>query len=302
MNWQKTTDRWIKRLSFALFTLCLSDLTFAQVAVPYLSTNQSHLNPVGAVWRDTGHTRFSLFNGSGDVKRSGQMVSGSLIGESAGGEVDILLNESTEATKGNKFDQKGLFALRGAFTLGESFAIGYSIANFGQDTAERYSKDTYNSSTFGLGLKLNNFYLGYAAKDAKQGDKDYANAALGAGGIFGSPQDLQWKFEYAIVSSGRKNFGYSLTTIEARVNEWVLGLQQDNGNLYDKQKFHLGWENPDSWAFTGEMYSITGKGFDESGFIIAIGYNLKNMNRQEGATPAQAQEEQPSPEQGTPPQ
>ena len=39
---------------FALAALGLAEVAQAQVATPYLSSNRSHINPVGAVWRETG--------------------------------------------------------------------------------------------------------------------------------------------------------------------------------------------------------------------------------------------------------
>ena len=67
---------------FALAALGLAEVAQAQVATPYLSSNRSHINPVGVVWRGTGNLRYNMLD-AGNVAK--QDVGFSLIGESAGG-------------------------------------------------------------------------------------------------------------------------------------------------------------------------------------------------------------------------
>ena len=43
----------IKLLVFLILFLSIIEPVFAQYATPYLSTNQSHVNPIGAVLRET---------------------------------------------------------------------------------------------------------------------------------------------------------------------------------------------------------------------------------------------------------
>ena len=48
-------------VSLILF-LSIIESIFAQYATPYLSTNQSHVNPIGAVLRETGNFRYGSLN------------------------------------------------------------------------------------------------------------------------------------------------------------------------------------------------------------------------------------------------
>ena len=97
---------------FALAALGVAEVARAQVATPYLSSNRSHINPVGAVWRETGNLRYNMLD-AGNVSK--QDIGFSLIGESAGGEVDFVIKETFDGGE-NSTNGTGF---RGAFILGE---------------------------------------------------------------------------------------------------------------------------------------------------------------------------------------
>ncbi|MEK9617575.1 MAG: hypothetical protein VW543_14730 [Deltaproteobacteria bacterium] len=265
---------------FALAALGLAEVAQAQVATPYLSSNRSHINPVGAVWRETGNLRYNMLD-AGDVAK--QDVGFSLIGESAGGEVDFVINETFDgganSTNGTGF--------RGGFKVGESFAIGYGMGTYSGDVSNE-------TSDLGLGLKFfDNIYASFLSRDGKAGENSYSVAGLGAGIISGNPTDLQWKFEYASLSASEDAYSTSLTVIEAKTNELNFFLEMDDGKNYDQQLLGLGWEYPDSWAFGVGMYTRD----SESGFKFTIGYNYKNVSRlSSGGSQPQQQQQEPPPE------
>ena len=77
----------IKLLVSLILFLSIIESIFAQYATPYLSTNQSHVNPIGAVLRETGNFRYGSLN-TGRALR--QEFGFSFIGQSYGLEADYI--------------------------------------------------------------------------------------------------------------------------------------------------------------------------------------------------------------------
>jgi hypothetical protein len=274
--------------TLALSLLGIAEAVSAQVATPYLSAHRNHVNPTGAVWRETGNVRVNYLSGDNEK----QEFAGSLIGEAAGAEVEFLANETREASDGTTSDRNGT-AFRGAFSLSDTFAVGYGMSTFEDDVA-----GDLTTSGFGLGVKLSDsYYLGYYTEDAKVGDTDYSVAGLGAGGIFGNPSDLQWKFEYAGLQASESEYSRYLTVIEARTGDTFFLVEIDDGESYDRQTLGVSFETADSWTFG--IASISED--SSSGFLLTLGYNYKNVNRfgggGGGGGAAQPEQEPPPEEQ-----
>jgi len=270
-----------RKWMLALVALGITEVTQAQLATPYLSSNRSHINPAGAVFRETGNIRYGSSNTDSFSK---QVVGFSGVGETAGFEVDFLVDETIKS--GESENSKNGVDLRGAFSAG-SLAIGVGSGNYNGDVTEK-------TLDIGAGIKTSllfeNTYIGLLRRDA---EGEYDAFGWGLGAISGNPTDLQWKAEIANLNASDENYTKSFQVFEVKTNEMLFYLEQESGQGYDQQLLGLGWEHSDSWAFGLGLFNRD----SESGFQFTIGYNYKNVSRlSNGGSQPQQQQQEPPPE------
>ena len=248
----------IKLLVSLILFLSIIESLFAQYATPYLSTNQSHINPIGAVLRETGNFRYGSLN-TGRALR--QEVGFSFIGQSYGLEADYI-NE-TGYIDNNTTEETGF---RGSYQFGKSFIVGYSSESQRGDIEQ-------SSADFGLGLKLDGFHASYLSSGKKTDELSYSVATTSVGLISGSIPE-QWKLEYTNLAASEEIYTSSQIVFEVRVIKWILLLEIEDSNSYDRQIFGFGWDDLDGFAYRVDVHSRSFEdGESETGVKLTAGFN-----------------------------
>ena len=248
----------IKLLVSLILFLSIIEPIFAQYATPYLSTNQSHVNPIGAVLRETGNFRYGSLN-TGRALR--QEFGFSFIGQSYGLEADYINetgyidNNTTEVT-----------GFRGSYQFGKALTVGYSSESQSGDVEQ-------SSSDLGFGLKIDGFHASYLTSEKTLDETGYSVASSSIGFIQGSIPE-QWKLEYTDITASEDVHTSSQIVFEVRTVKWILLLEIEDSNSYDRQIFGFGWDDLDGFAYRLDVHSRSFEdGGSETGVKLTAGFN-----------------------------
>ena len=248
----------MKYLILLAMLISIFKISYAQYATPYLATNKMHINPIGAVLRETGNFHYGTLD-TGRVLRG--EIGFSAIGRTYGAEAEYV-------TKAGYIDNttNTVMSFRGSYIIGESFTLGYS------NKSQNGDNKTENSE-FGIGLKTQGFHASYMSSEKKVDNTKYS-VVSSAIGIVQSISSAEWKFEHASILASEDAHSSTQTVFELRSDKLILLLEVEDGSSYERQLLGFGWDNLDDFAFRMDLHSKNYEnGETEAGFRLTAGFN-----------------------------